>query len=116
MPRNVFDRFTGLAHVREAHARSPMLAASTRVTVVNEGKNAWVVRQALQELSVELVDDEGAADVLVVGTLSPGPMLDAWEQRSIGPQPMIAPWSPRGMPEDGHVMQAASGSSPVIDR
>ncbi|MCH8152631.1 MAG: glycosyltransferase [Planctomycetes bacterium] len=116
MPRDVFDRFTGLAHVREALGRSAMLAASTRVAVVNEGKNAWVVRQALQELSVELVDDEGVADVLVVGTLSPGPMLDALEQRSIGPQPVIAPWSPRGTPVGGHLTQAASGSSPVVDR
>ncbi len=112
MPRDVFDRFTGLAHVREAHARSPMLAASTRVTVVNEGKNAWVVRQALQELSVELVDDEGVADVLVVGTLSPGPMLDALQRRSCGDLPVLAPWLPAG----GHVTQAASGSSPVVGR
>ncbi len=55
-------------------------------------------------------------DVLVVGTLLPGPMLDAWEQRSIGPQPVIAPWSLRGTPAGGHVTQAASGSSPVVDR
>ncbi len=116
MPRDVFDRFTGLTHVRQALAGSSLLATGVRVAVVDEGKNAWVVRQALQELSVELVDDEGAADVLVVGTLSPGPMLDAWEQRSIGPQPVIAPWSPRGTPADGHVTRAASGSSPVVAR
>ncbi|MHC4447681.1 MAG: glycosyltransferase family 2 protein, partial [Planctomycetota bacterium] len=73
----LFDRFTGLAHARAGLGACDELGPGVRVALVDEGKNAHVVRAALGELGVELVEGEGSADVLVIGTLSPGPMLDA---------------------------------------
>ena len=77
--------------------------------------DAAVLRDAVASVMKQTLPGSNY-EVLVVGTLSPGPMLDAWEQRSIGPQPVIAPWSPRGMPAVGRVTQVARRSSPVVDR
>ncbi len=88
-----FDRFTGLAHVRRALGASTLLTSpGTRVAIVEEGKNAWVVRRVLGELGCEIVSDERDAEVLVIGTLSPGPMLDACDRRRGSIVPVIAPW------------------------
>jgi hypothetical protein len=82
MPAALWDRFTGLASARAsllaAHARAPL----GRCTVVAGGKNEWAVRLALAELAaadrrVLAADSPDGAETLVVGTLSPGPMLDA---------------------------------------
>lgn len=96
-----FDRFTGLFYARQAlaqaHARGPL----RKVAIVDEGKNGWVVRTALAELGIEVLESSAAgeqrADALVVGTMSPGPMLDSFERRTLlrpgGPgQRVIAPW------------------------
>ena len=93
----LFDRFTGLGHARKALGEAADVMEGATVAIVDEGKNAWVVRHALRELSVKPVDNEDDADVLVIGTLSPGPMMDAWERRREGDRPVIAPWRPRGM-------------------
>ena len=88
-----FDRFTGLAHVRRALGASTLLTAGgTRVAIVEAGKNAWVVRRVVSELGCEIVSDERDAEALVIGTLSPGPMLDACDRRRGSAQPVIAPW------------------------
>lgn len=128
MPREMFDRFTGLAQAREALAAAQRAKMFRTALVVDEGKNGWVVRRALAELGVEVVNEwpyrvegchagratepveqkaelhrvrnadlGGAADVLVIGSMSPGPMLDAYERRTLrvpgGPrQRVIAPW------------------------
>ncbi|MEQ8769128.1 MAG: glycosyltransferase [Phycisphaerales bacterium] len=88
MDRAVWDRFTGLAAaraaLREAMDRSPFETAQ----IVEPGKNAWVIERALRELGVEIVE-EGAVE-RVVGTMSPGPMLDA------GGDGVITPWSVPG--------------------
>lgn len=99
MPGELFDRFTGLAAareaLREAHDREPF----GRAVLVAEGKNARVVRVALRELGVEVVAStrhrpETGATSMVIGTLSPGPMLDAYERlRRENPEArVIAPW------------------------
>ncbi len=96
MSEEVFDRFTGLTPAREAlglaHRSSPFATAA----VVDEGKNAWVVRQVLAELGIREVADERSADAVVIGTMSPGPMLDAYERRlaaaAFNGQRIIAPW------------------------
>jgi hypothetical protein len=81
--------------------------------LVDEGKNGWVIRRALAEIGVEIVNEwpwalpntggsvfaapRSAPDIFVIGTMSPGPMLDAWERRTLlnaagkGPR-LIAPW------------------------
>lgn len=96
MSRELFDRFTGLAAAREAlsnaHAQRPFRSAA----IVDAGKNAWVVEAALRELGVRLCDFGQDADVQVVGTMSPGPMLDAFRRRASqrrgrGPR-VLMPW------------------------
>ena len=99
MSDELFDRFIGLSHAREALRLHPELGPGVRAAVVDEGKNASVVLQVLHELGVTVVTDEAAADVHVIGTLSPGPMLDAFERRACG---VICPWRPvRGMVPTG---------------
>ncbi|MFG0273886.1 MAG: glycosyltransferase family 2 protein [Phycisphaerales bacterium] len=80
MDRALYNRFTGLAHARRAFEDSPLLARGMTVSIVEPGKNAWCVAVALAELGIRVTEDPGEADALVVGTLSPGPMLDAWDK------------------------------------
>jgi len=93
----VWDRFTGLAAAREAlqieHRRSPFRSAA----LVDAGKNAYVVGIALEELGVRIAPYGEDADARVVATMSPGPMLDAFEgrvraRRGRGER-VIAPWN-----------------------
>jgi len=76
MSDSLYDRFIGLAAardgLREALARRPIGAAA----ILARGKHDWVIEQALRELNVKLAPQE-AADALIVGTLSPGPAMDA---------------------------------------
>jgi GT2 family glycosyltransferase len=96
MSEEVFDRFTGLTHAREALAGAFQEAPFHTAAVVDEGKNAWVVRQVLRELGIRIVEHEHEADALVVGTMSPGPMLDSFERRqavaTLSGRRIIAPW------------------------
>lgn len=76
MTQDQWDRFTGLAaaraHLQRCHAES----ALGRVAVVLAGKHAHLVRRAIEEVGGRVIGDAGDAHTLVVGTLSPGPMLD----------------------------------------
>ena len=110
MQQEVFDCFTGLAHVRETLQRTPSITDETRVAVVDEGKHAWTVRQVLHELNA-IPAAERKADAHVIGTLSPGPMLDAWERRrggrgGSGPS-VIMPWIPQGLTAAQHTSVAS---------
>lgn len=91
LPPALWDRFTGLAHARAAIARELERKHFGSAAVVAEGKNAWAIRRALVEAGVRLVGARGAA-TLVVGTLSPGPMLDASQQLGEGSRRVIKPW------------------------
>jgi len=95
----LFDRFMGLAHVRTELAGHPDLVGRVRVAVVDEGKHAGLVRQALRETGARFAADEAGADVLVIGTLSPGPMLDALEARRDEARPVLLPWQPSATSE-----------------
>ncbi|MEZ6317168.1 MAG: glycosyltransferase [Phycisphaerales bacterium] len=68
-------RFTGLAAAREALAAAHRERRFASAAIVERGKNDWAVERALRELGVEVVGS--GADVRVIGTMSPGPMLDA---------------------------------------
>ena len=97
MSPELFDRFTGLAHVRATLAECSAIAPGVRVAIVDEGKNVWAIRQALQDVGARVVERQSEADCIVIGTLSPGPMLDAfarWTNRSAS-IPVICPWRPR---------------------
>lgn len=78
MPREMFDRFTGLAAMREGLERSARGRMIRTFEIVAGGKNCWAARQAARERGWREV--KGDADVQVIGTLSPGPMLDAMEK------------------------------------
>jgi glycosyltransferase involved in cell wall biosynthesis len=125
MPRHLFDRFTGLAYAREALQAAYAQKPFRTVQLVDEGKNGWVVRKALAELGVTVIEgqrteDSGmshsiapssastqhsalspqhstASDALVLATMSPGPLLDAFERRTLlnpagARERIIAPW------------------------
>lgn len=91
MTREQFDRFTGLAHARKSLESCSDRWLGRHIAIVDEGKNSWVVRQVVEDLGAVIVD-EPAAEWLVVGTLSPGPMLDSWEMHRAGPRPVFSPW------------------------
>jgi GT2 family glycosyltransferase len=84
-----YERFVGLHHAREAIQRVRVGTAC----VIHEGKHAWAVRRALDEAGIRLVS-ANEADRLVIGTLSPGPMLDALAGlRAAGQgERALAPW------------------------
>ncbi|OAB61362.1 hypothetical protein AY599_06000 [Leptolyngbya valderiana BDU 20041] len=89
-----FERFVGLYHAREAVERALSAERFDTARLVHEGKHAWAVRRALSEAGIEIVDDTCEADRLVIGTLSPGPMLDAlalMHARGQGAS-VLAPW------------------------
>lgn len=97
MPDDPYDRFTGLAHVRQTLAEHESVAPGMRIAIVEEGKNAWAIRQALRDIGVIIVEDDAEADGVMIGTLSPGPMLDGharWSDR-YGSKRVICPWLPR---------------------
>ncbi len=104
-----FDRFTGMAAAREALGSAFAALSFRTACLVDEGKNAWCVRRALAELGVrEANEDE--ADALVIGTMSPGPMIDALERRAASRARVIAPWT--GADElVGRVPDAAAASA-----
>lgn len=124
MPRELFERFTGLSYAREAIGAAMAERAFASARVVDEGRSGWVVRKALAELRIRVVNEPddgtrrtrdtaggaGVDEVLVIGTMSPGPMLDAYERRTAmpgarGPR-VIAPWRT--------VTQRYAGRSPEI--
>ncbi len=78
MPQPIFDRFTGLAAIRAGLNQAARGRFIRTFQIVTEGKNCWAARQAALERGwCEVATD---ADVQVIGTLSPGPMLDALER------------------------------------
>lgn len=84
LSREHYDRLTGLAHVREAIDRAMNDRPFANAAVIAPGKNAKLIVQALLErgVSCRVVHPghesiAGSVDVIVIGTLSPGPMIDA---------------------------------------
>lgn len=104
MPAALWDRFTGLAHARAGLSAALEERAFTSAAIVAEGKNAWAVRRALAEAGVREVGPRGAA-TLVIGTMSPGPMLDALEQLGAGSRRVVAPWV-AAQARGGHALAA----------
>ncbi|MCB9841203.1 MAG: glycosyltransferase [Phycisphaeraceae bacterium] len=100
MPQHAFDRFTGLAAARQAIALAlaQRPGAIRSATIVAHGKNESVVRHAIAEAGIALLDSpdaEAAADMLVIGTLSPGPMIDAALARPVdwASGRLVLPWT-----------------------
>jgi GT2 family glycosyltransferase len=97
MSEELWDRFTGAAAARRtllaAYAARPFATAA----IVDEGKNVGVIVAALDSMGVRLTGEGEDAEVAVIGTMSPGPMLDAFERRVKHRYPgaprVIMPWS-----------------------
>lgn len=93
LERELWDRFTGLAHARNAIAEARRARPFETASIVAPGKNAWAVRRALEEAGVEIAGGvPGRGEALVIGTLSPGPMLDAADLLSVLGRRVVAPW------------------------
>jgi hypothetical protein len=95
MSPTLFDRFTGLAHARDALSEAWHERPFRTAALADEGRNAWAVRRALEELGVRIVPPEALPEVLVIATLAPGPMLDALERRLARPSPLTGEEPPR---------------------
>jgi hypothetical protein len=85
----MWDRFTGKAAARTALVRAWRRTGFQTAAVVEEGKNAHVVREVLREMGVREVGAGQGPGAVVIGTMSPGPMLDAWERWAGA---AVAPW------------------------
>jgi hypothetical protein len=102
MGEALYDRFTGLAAARAHLGRELARLRARRVCIVPPigivAKNAWAVRRACDELGVRVVERAEDAEALVVGTLSPGPMLDTAAalrgSAEVGGPPVLTPWMP----------------------
>lgn len=95
MTESQFDEFMGLTQAREAMSRAAAEGVRSGA-VVDEGKHAWAVRRAMRDAGIKECPLDEHPDALIVGTMSPGPMLDACERRralsSAGPR-IVAPWT-----------------------
>ncbi len=86
----VWSRFTGEWHARSALMAAQDVAPFDAARLIGRGKNAGVVERVLGQLGVGVRDD---ARVDVIGTLSPGPMIDALEGAALGGRRVVAPWA-----------------------
>jgi len=99
LTRAHFDRFTGLAAARDALAREHARRAFATCAIIEPGKNAWAIERALLEIGVRITNADDA-DALILGTMSPGPMLDGIVRAMDGAlggalgigRRVIAPW------------------------
>lgn len=90
MPRDLWRRFTGAAAARDGLAWNLSLRGVRTAAIVSPGKNVEVIRSILAELGIVEVGEK-QAEALVIGTLSPGPMLDAMAARASDPR-VVMPW------------------------
>ncbi len=91
LPPAVWARFTGLEAARRALRAAWRELPFASAYLVERGKNAHVIEAAIAEMGVRPAG-ESDADVLVIGTMSPGPMLDAFGRRRADARRVIAPW------------------------
>lgn len=92
LTREQWERFTGLAHARVALQAQWRARPFRTAALIDEGKNSVVIRAALAQLGVREVSDHREAETLVIGTMSPGPMLDAVERWRARGVEVVAPW------------------------
>jgi GT2 family glycosyltransferase len=97
MPDAIWDRFTGLAAARAALQSAYAARPFSTACIVDEGKNAWAIGQALHDLGVKVTGENDDAEAMIIGTMSPGPMLDAYDRRlegrRIGGPRVLMPWT-----------------------
>lgn len=89
----LYARFTGETSARETFTGCEAIYPGASIALVGQGKNASVIRRVLVDLGAVLVEDEEVAEVLVVGTLSHGPALDALRHYESKGRRVISPVS-----------------------
>jgi len=87
-----YARFTGAAAARHTLAHEPSVGPGTDVAIVEPGKGARVVRDIVIERGATFTDEPAQADAVVIGTLSPGPMVDAWQRWRDRHVNVLCPW------------------------
>lgn len=92
MTRHQWDRFTGRAAARQHLTRAARASTLGAVAIVERGKNANEVRAAALDAGLTLAHDAERADTLLIGTLSPGPMLDAAERLRASGKHVLTAW------------------------
>lgn len=95
MSEELYDRFVGLAAARASLGYIHESLNFRTAHLWKPGKNAWVVRRVLAELGVREVKQGG--QLTVIGTMSPGPMLDAAERLGTNG---FAPWKKAHIPDN----------------
>ncbi|HLP85471.1 MAG TPA: glycosyltransferase [Phycisphaerales bacterium] len=86
-----WNRFIGYTAAHETLSLAAPTSGS--VAIVDAGKNVEVITQAARDIGMQLTDDSTLAQTLLIGTLSPGPMLDAHAARKKSPLRVLMPWT-----------------------
>lgn len=93
LPGDLWRRFTGEAEAMRSLSAAYQHRPFRTAAIVHEGKNANIIRRALGDIGVREVSADAAPEVQIIGTLSPGPLLDAWDtQRTLPGLRLISPW------------------------
>lgn len=105
-----WDRYTGRAAVRAHLGRTPELEGG-RAAIVDRDKHPALVEEEVRRRSARVVVAAEHPDCLVIGTIAPGPMMDAYERRLRAGEPAVAPWKPRhtGLAKDLDEARVAEG-------
>ncbi len=91
MGNSLWDRFTAKSACRGGLQSAWKVRRFASAAIVAPGKNEHVVRGVLQEMGIGIAARAEDAEALVIGTLSPGPALDAYEQLATDAR-VIEPW------------------------
>ena len=108
MDRRTWERFTGREACRRTMQALWARAPFRRVALAGRGKNDWVIERTLEELGCVVVAPTQGPELLVAGTLSPGPMLDLVEHAA-GDTRVEPSWAPVGV--DGRAFAFRSDRS-----
>ncbi len=101
MPAPVFARFTGLTAVRQSLDLALASRPIATVSILAPGKNQHVIRQAVLERGVRILESadpdpaRSDGDLTIIGTLSPGSMIDAARRHpaAFDAGRLILPWT-----------------------
>jgi hypothetical protein len=110
----VWDRLTGADAVRRGALARLRALGARRVALVHEGCGVRTIARVLREGGMELVEAQARADALVIGTLSPGAMIEhAARLCSVARReaPVLMAWEPEvcGAAEAGGVRERRVG-------
>ncbi|QKK07202.1 MAG: glycosyltransferase [Planctomycetota bacterium] len=109
------DARAGVGSIHRPCARARALARAwaerpfASAAIVEPGKNAWAVAGAMAELTERrgvVLTTADSAEVVVVGTMSPGPMLDAAERWGQQGRRVVCPWGVARVSVQGQTLAA----------